>query len=301
MSDRIKGQRDSHGDNWSWGPPGGGGRTPGSQRPPRVPWRPFLLVVAAVVLIGTGVGLLALANDDGGDSSVDRSATPTPDRRPSGTVEDSASPEVSGSPIQTSGAVTVHLFAWSRQGNEWVDTELPAGTGYREGDAIPMLLQIDQTTPGTFYETIVRFQCKTDRSAGFDFLALPATLDSGAILAEPGPGRGRPDSSVPIPNDPSTTFDDGSSGRFQLWGATFQQSLQGPLPPGPCEGEKEFHLIPVAAGNTVSLVWANHLAAAGDWGEGKGSASAQAPLMTEVTIVGVGDARLTVTDGAISP
>jgi hypothetical protein len=301
MSDRIKGQRDSHGDNWSWGPPGGGGPAQGSGRPPPLPWRPILLVAVALVLIATGVGLLVLADDDGGNSSVNGSGTPTASPRRTETEGATASSESTTGPAGTPGQAVFRLFAWSRQGNEWLDGTLPAGAGYTEGDVIPVLLQIDAATSGSFYETIVRYQCGTDGGAGFDFLASPATVDSNAVLTDPGPGRERPDSTVPIPNDPNITFDDGSAGRFQLWGATFQQSLQGPLPPAPCDREMEFHLITAAASDTVSLAWAAHLASAGDWGEGKGSASARAPLTIEVTIIGAGDVGLTVADGAIAP
>ena len=301
MSDRIKGQRDSHGDNWSWGPPGGDGPAQGSGRPPPFPWRPALLVAVALVLIVIGVGLLALADDDSGNSSVNGSNTPTASPRHTGTEGATASSEATTGPTRSAGQAEVRLFAWSRQGNEWVDDTLPAGEGYKEGDAIPVLLQIDRATSGSFYETIVSYQCGTDHGAGFDFLTSPAEVDSDAVLTGPGPGRERPDSTVPIPNDPNITFDDESAGLFQLWGATFQQSLQGPLPPSTCDRQKEFHLITAAVSDTVSLVWAAHLASAADWGEGKGSASAQAPLTIEVTIVGVADARVTVADGAIVP
>jgi hypothetical protein len=301
MSDRIKGQRDSHGDNWSWGPPGGGGPAQGSGRPPPLPWRPILLVAVALVLIATGVGLLVLADDDGGNSSVNGSSTPTSSPRPTRTDGGAASPATTAGPTGTPAQAVVRLFAWSRPGNEWVDDTLPAGAGYKEGDAIPVLLQIDSATSGSFYDTTVRYQCGTDRGAGFDFLASSAPADSNSVLTDPGPGRERPDSTVPIPNDPNITSDDGSAGRFQLWGATFQESLQGPLPPAPCDREMEFHLITAAATDKVSLVWAAHLASARDWGEGKGSASARAPLTIEVTIIGAGDARLTVADGAIAP
>lgn len=300
MSDRIKGQRDYHGDNWSWGPPGGGEPPRRDRRPSQLPWRPALLVAVALALIGTGVGLLALADDDGGNSSVNGSTTPTSSPTPTRIDGGTASPDGTGGPTRTPAAA-VRLFAWSRRGNEWLDRTLPTDADYKEGDAVPVLLQIDRTTPGSFYETIVRYQCGTDQGAAFDFLTSPAAVDADAVLTDPGPGRERPDSAVPIPDDPSITFDDGTAGRFQLWGATFQQSLQGPLPPTPCSGEKEFHLITAAATTTVSLVWAAHLASAGDWGEGKGSGSARAPLTIEVTIVGVADARLTVTDGAIVP
>jgi len=301
MSDRIKGQRDSHGDNWSWGPPGGDGPAQGSGRPPPFPWRPALLVAVALVLIATGVGLLAVADDDGGNRSVNDSTTPTASTRRTGTEGATASSEGTTGPTGTPAQAVVGLFAWSRQGNEWVDGTLSAGAGYKEGEAIPVLLQIDRATSGSFYETIVSYQCGTDQGAGFDFLTSPAKVDSDAVLTDPGPERERPDSTVPIANDPNITFDDESAGLFQLWGATFQQSLEGPLPPSTCDRQKEFHLITAAVGDTVSLVWAAHLASAGDWGEGKGSASAQAPLTIEVTIVGAGDTRVTVADGAIVP
>ena len=96
----------------------------------------------------------------------------------------------------------------------------------------------------------------------------------------------RADSTIPVPDDPSISFDDAIRHRFLLWGATFQQSPQGPLPPAPCVDVKEFHLNVVAHEADVYLIWAGHLASAVDWGEGRGASSQDAPLFMEVSVNG---------------
>jgi len=85
-----------------------------------------------------------------------------------------------------------------------------------------------------------------------------AGAGAGSILATPGLGRARADSTIPVPDDPSITFDDGASARFRLWGATFQESPQGPLPPAACKETNEFRINLVNQDRAVFLIWAGH-------------------------------------------
>lgn len=302
MGDRIQGRRDSQGDNWNWGPDGGGDRRP--PQLPSFPWLQAALIGAALILIGIGVALLALMDGDAENASTNGgTATPTRPPSPGATTAGAldGSPTAAATASATALAIDVGLFAWSRERREWIEETLPTGAGYREGDAIPTLLRVDQARVTSTYEIIVRYQCEAGEGAGLDFLTSPAQADSAALLAEPAARRERADSTILVPDDPAIKFDDGSSGRFFLWGGAFMQSVQGPSPPGDCDRAKEFRLSIFAAKPTFSLVWAPHLATAADWGDGKGSASAGGPLGVEVAIGGFGEVELSIAENAVEP
>jgi hypothetical protein len=301
----IRGRRDSVSDGWSWEPVA-------ERDGPRLQlaWWPVLAVILAVSLLGgLAAGVLVSNNDGDNASGVDDTATPslptvvTASPQPTLTL----SPTPILTPAQTTSAPAVHLFAWSRADKRWVETELPAGAGYREGEAIPVLLRLDHAAPASpdattdSYEVIVRYQCATEKGAAIDFLASPTEVDSAAVLSDPGPRRGLPDSMVAVPDDPAITFDDAAANRVQLWGGAFLRAPEGPLPATPCEREKEVHLGVGATQDTVFLVWAAHLASARDWGENQGTASAGGPLSIEVVVIGAGEASLSVAAGAVLP
>jgi hypothetical protein len=195
----------------------------------------------------------------------------------------------------------VRLFAWSRTESRWIEAELPGGAGYREDDAVPVLLRLDGAASGTVYETTVRYQCATEKGAGLDFLSTPAEVDSGAVSTDPGPARLQPDSAIQVPNDAAISFDDRTTGRFELWGGTFQQSPHGPVPESACERRKELRLMVGAANDTIFLFWAAHFASPRDWGEGRGAASQDEPLSIEVAVLSAGEARLSIAPEAVQP
>ena len=306
----TRGRRDSYNDTWSWEPVAG-------DDGPRVrpPWRlvlPLILVVS--LLAGIAGGVLVSDHDDDNASWVDDSGTPSLPATPTAATASPQQPTLTlpptpvRTPTQATLAPQVHLFAWSRADKRWVESELPAGSGYREGEAIPVLLRIDHAAQQSadaitvFYEVIVRYQCATGKSAGIDFLASPAEGDSAALLSEPAPGRLTPDSAVSVPDDPFLWFDSVSNERFHLWGGAFLRPPEwGTLPVNFCEREKEVHLGVGTTEDTVFLVWAAHLASARNWGDGQGSASAGGPLSIEVAVIGAGEASLSVADGAVLP
>jgi hypothetical protein len=302
VGDRIQGRRDSQGDNWNWGPDGRGTRRP--PRLPSFPWARAALIAAALILIGSGIALLALMDGDAENAATDGgTATATSPSSPGATTAAASdgSPTTATTLSPTAGDLDVALFAWSRQNREWIEDSLPSGAGYREGETVPALVRIDGATVGSSYEIIVRYRCSTGEGAGLDFLASPADADSAALLVDPAAGRERADSTILVPDDASITFDNGLSGRFFLWGGAFRQAVQGPFPSGNCEGEKEFALAIFAAKETFSLIWAPHLATAADWGEGKGASSAGGPLTLEVAVAGFGELALGIAENAIEP
>jgi hypothetical protein len=302
VGDRIQGRRDSQGDNWSWGPDGGGTRRPPGL--PSFPWARAALIAAALILIGSGVALLALMDGDAENAATDGGTATATNPSSQGATTAAASdnsPTAETTPSPTTGVLDAAVFAWSRQNREWIEDSLPSGAGYREGETVPALVRIDGATVGSSYEVSVRYQCSTGEGAGLDFLASPADADSAALLVDPAAGRERADSTILVPDDPSITFDNGLSGRFFLWGGAFRQAVQGPFPSGNCEAEKEFTLAIFAAKETFSLLWAPHLATAADWGEGRGAASAGGPLTLEVAVAGFGELALGIAENAIEP
>lgn len=275
-------RRDSQSDTWSWEPPPD---RRGHRRGP--PWRPIIIIIAALGLIGGGAALLLLADDD---EKADGRPTPSPTR--SGTAASTGSPEA---------GTTLRLLAWSRQQSRWVSTDLDStAASYREGDSIPFLMRLDGAEAGKRYQVSVRYQCGTDKGAVFDFLSAPQETDEGAVLTAPGPERQRADSTIPVPDDPSITFDDGQR-PLQLWGATFQRAPEGPLPAGQCSGFKEVRMDVVVHDPAAFLIWTGHLATAKDWGEGRGASSQDTRMSMEVAVSGVADATLYVAPDAIEP
>src|SRR5207244_646546 len=83
-------------------------------------------------------------------------------------------------------------------------------------------------TPSTLYEVQLTYVCRTTDSAAFDYLATPSDADNASLTTAPGPAR-REDASIPVPDDSAISFD-GAGRRFKAWGASFQQTPEGPLP-----------------------------------------------------------------------
>jgi hypothetical protein len=259
-----------------------------------------MLIIALLGLIGGGMALWLLADDD--DKANGR---PTPSPTKSGRAAPTAtasSPAAGASTASPEARITLQLLAWSRQQSRWISADLDSSAAsYREGDSIPFLMRLDGAVAGKRYEVSVRYQCGTEKGAVFDFLSGPQETDESAVLTAPGPGRQRADSTIPIPDDPSITFDDSSSRPLQLWGATFQRSPEGPLPAGQCSSFKEIRMDVVVRDPAAFLIWTAHVASGQDWGEGRGASSQDTRTSMEVAVSGVGDATLNIAPDAIEP
>jgi len=296
VSDGLRGRRDSRSDTWQWPPVA----EPPRRRPP---WRPILAVIVGLGLFGAGLGLLLVpAVGDENDRPV---PSPTPSRARTATPVATREPSPEPTPTATAAAdadITVRLLAWSRQQSRWLPDRLEGGaSGYREGEPVPFLARLDGTVDGASYEIALRYQCGTDKGAALDYVAEPAEADVGSILTEPGPGRPRADSTIPAPDDPSIAFDDGVRRRFQVWGATFQQTPAGPSPTEPCTDAKQLRVSVTAHDSAVFLIWAGHLASAADWGEGRGASSQGVGLFSEASVDGGAQARLEIAPDAVAP
>ena len=298
MSDPPSGRRDSQGETWTWEPASarGSGRRP--------PWRPIVVAICALSVVGAAVGLILLSDDDSKRTSVaGRSATPAPTKARTATPSESTGN--TPAPTRTGAGedeTTVELLAWSREKTGWFSREISGDTAsLREGESIPVLLRLEGAVPGRPYAISVDYQCATDKGAAFDFLLAPDDDDAKALLTEPGPARARPDSMISIPDDQTIGFDNGADRRFQLWGATFQLSPQGPLPSAPCVDTKELVLAVVAQQPSVFLIWAGHLASAQNWGEGRGAAAQDKAVFVEASVTGTADSRVEVGPDVVEP
>lgn len=272
MGGELRGHRGPREDRWTWtaGPPSAG---PGRGR---VLWGTALGAVLAAA--GLGLALFFALRSEGGGPLP---ATPTPAESPS--------PSVGAGPTATPEAVRLRLAVWSDRGGEWRFADLaPEGSGYREGQAVPFLLRAEGAEAGRTYRLTLRYRCRGDGVAGFDYLTdYRRGFGRAPALADEGPSRLYPDTSIPIPDDASIGLDEREGERlFHLWGGTFQESPQGPEPQGPCRGEKRIVLGIRAVRDTLFLLWGGHLASAADWGEGRGAASLEGPLSMEAGLDG---------------
>lgn len=200
------------------------------------------------------------------------------------------------------------VAVWADAHSRWQFGDLYAeDSRYREGQAIPFLLRMDDLRPGAVYVLFILYGCGAEGTAAFDFLtAYGRDSDTELTTAEEGPGRAGPDASIPIPDDPSIRVDD--EGRepvrlFHLWGANFDSEPIGPILTELCKRGKVIGLRIRAAAPAVYLLWAGHLGSSTDWGEGQGAAGGDGPFEIEVRVPGVdpGSVKLEIASTAVSP
>jgi hypothetical protein len=243
----IVGRRGSSGSGWSWSRPPTG---PRRQPPGRslLPFAGFGLAGLLVVLALLGLWL----SDDDDERPAGASGTPTATAAVTAT---SAPPPLSPTPTPPAGSPLFSLAAWD--GARWRFEPRLAGASYREGEAVPFLLRVDDAVPGAVYALTVRYDCRA-----FDFLTSYDRDEGGApALAAGGLGRALADSALAVPDDPATPADDGEGGSFSLWGGLFTDEA-GILPASPCSGEKSVGISVSAAAETLFLAWGSHLSKA---------------------------------------
>ncbi len=248
----VVGRRGSSGSGWNWSRP-----PSGSPRPP--PGPPLLpLAGAGLLALLVTLALLAIWLSDSDDNSPAGAAdTPTP--APSAIVPPSptqtATPTPTRTPTPTSSAPLFRLAVFDE--GEWQFEALPQTAAYHQGEAIPFLLRIDNALPGASYPLTIRYACQ-----GFNLLTThDRDTDSEPALASAGPGSSIADSAVQIPDDPGTDDDDGEAGSLSLWGGSFT-AIGALLPPSPCTDQKSLSVSPLAAADTLFLMWAAQLSEA---------------------------------------
>ncbi len=296
MKKRYVGRRGAHSTDWVWEEP-----TVPQPRRSRLPRRWLLaLLAAAVVALAAGAGATVVLRAGGGTETfptLSPAATmrptevPSPSLAATATLRPTASPPASPSPAGSPtappttptasppAAASGILLAWSKANRAW-DASGTAGLGYREGEAVPLLLIIRGAKPSQQYAVHLYYDCSAGGANAIDFLAgVPEAALEEITGAAGGPGRARPDAAIPLPDDPALTFDEvRPDASLRLWGGTFASAPQPPSPPGQCTRGKTVDVAIVARQETVYLLWGAHLASAKDWGEGKGASSATAPF-----------------------
>jgi hypothetical protein len=230
------------------------------------------------------------------------SPVPSPTAEAVTEVTPAATPGITKTATPVAGP-SFDVGVWALARGQWKFGDLHAeDSGYREGQVIPFLLRIDDASPGAVYRVSLRYGCAANGIAAFDFLT-GYQRDVGSELGLP---KGPADSAIPVPDDPAIRFDDEgreADRRFRLWGATFDSEPVGPAPDALCAEEKEVSLALEARAPTVQLLWGAHLAAAADWGEGRGAANHSSPLTMRVTVPGLApeSQELAIVPGAVSP
>ena len=252
----VVGRRGSSGSGWNWSRPPSG--------PPPPPPGPPLLPLAGAGLLVLLVALALLAVWlSGSDDNSPAGATNTPTPVLSTAVVSSPIPSATPTPTQTatppptptSSAPLFRLAVFDE--GEWQFEALPQTAAYHQGEAIPFLLRIDNALPGASYPLTIRYACQ-----GFNLLTThDRDTDSEPALASAGPGSAIADSAVQIPDDPGTNDDDGEAGSLSLWGGSFT-AIGALLPPSPCTDQKSLSVSPLAAADTLFLMWAAQLSEA---------------------------------------
>lgn len=312
MDGRYIGHRGSRGSDWTW-EEGAPGKKTGRNGRGRA-WA-ILMALALAAAAALTVVTLVLTLGGGGDAGK---ASPTPFSTPSRAPSPSPAPTGSPTPRPTAVApatatpaasatpagpmVAPRLAVWSTKNSRWLAEDLAATpSGYREGDAMPFLLRIDGAKAGTAFEAQLKYDCKSGGAAAFDFLvSVPDQLANQTATADGGPGRQRPDSTIPVPDDLSISPDDADGRSLRLWGGTFQGPPTGPEPATACRNEKTVTVGILARQETVFLMWGAHLASAADWGASNAASAASAFGMRAI-VNGGATAAVNVPAGAIAP
>ncbi len=309
MEDRFIGYRGSQENEWSWEPdsitgPGASTR----HRPRKVMFVAMaaagvaaIAVAAAYLIAGSGGGNGgAVANPNTPTRRPTVSATGAPTTAPVATAP-TPSPSPSPSPVPATPQPAPEFFVWNSRSGKWQAHDLQEGSsGFAEGDSVLFLYKLDGVVPRQTYEiSIDYFDCGLSPGQSFDHLGpMPSTGDAPQ-LASPGPGRTRPDSQVPIPDDPGVANGGGPGSLLTLWGGTFPHSPALEMAPANCAGDKRVMLQVTAQASIIELEWAGHLASAKDW-LGEGASSAKSPFGMTVRARGLLDSRIQVAPGAVA-
>ena len=144
-------------------------------------------------------------------------------------VPQTAAPPPVIPPTSPQGAVSVAY--WSNRLNEWWFGDLTDSVAnYEEGQDIPFMVRWDGVAGATYWLRIV-YDCQTPDTFGtIDYLSGLQDWGSELLSASYGPGTGRPDGAIPVPDTPNFNPDNNNVAVFTLYGAKFPVL---PLPPTP--------------------------------------------------------------------
>jgi len=295
VSNHVRGHRGAQGDIWKWGQDESVERRPDPGRR-----RTGLL---AILLSGLGalaaIAVLAIFIAPHDEEATSGAPFPTGSRTAASPLPTSSrTATASATPPTLTPSDSASFAVWSRQEIVWRSGGLPHQPVYSEGDLLPLMVRINRATAGAIYEIELWYQCQLGDAAAFDYLGGVSAADAATILVQPGPGR-RPDSTLPLPDDPSISFDNIPERLVQIWGATFYQPPQGPSPTTACSGQKLLSLTILAQDETVFLILGAHLASSAEWGSGKAAAALAESISLEVSVNGLPTREVTVPPQAI--
>jgi hypothetical protein len=150
MSEPTRGRRDPFSDDWRWGLP---------RDEPRHPTGPVKRLLFLAILSATALAIalvvFLLTNDEGEGGANGQNTTP---------AEGSEGPHEPTRAAQDTPSTTpptIQLFAWSPRDNRWIEGELPAGSGYREGLSAK---ELDRTSRMTWRSSINALAMASRRS-----------------------------------------------------------------------------------------------------------------------------------------
>ncbi len=272
----------------------------------------ILSAFALVTVVVAAVYFIAGTGDDDGGPIV--SVTSTPTRQPTASptelptaipttpaVTPTPSPSASPSPVPGTPQPGAGFFLWNEKTGKWQGDNLKKdSSGVSEGDVVLFLFKLSGVKPGESYQIdIDYFDCGLSPGQSFDHLAATTTAGDAPQLAAPAPGRVRPDSQVPAPDDPGVANDGGTTAYLSVWGGTFQHTPELTPTPATCAGDKKLSMRVRAQSTTLYVEWGGHVATAADW-LGEGAASAKSPFGMSAMLQGAGEERLEVLVGAVS-
>src|SRR3990172_3251557 len=202
---------------------------------------------------GRGISIIPEASSfDGAESFADVAPPFLAERQVSGSER--LIPSLAPDPI------TSAMF-WDKGAREWSSGLSHGNAGYEDSELIPSLLRVGDLIPGAAYQIWLDYSgCHTPPSAGFNFLGSSPGGDAAPDLTTAGPRRSLPDARIPIPADASHVR---PAGVFDLWGATFVTSPQGPFPSPSCSENKLIILRVLARSDTIFLLWGSQVAGGG--------------------------------------
>jgi hypothetical protein len=229
-------------------------------------------VAAASVARAGRLGLIAIAAVLVAGSIVTSLARPAPRAFTPG--DTSLSPEgeavtlgestvpipATAEPIETADAATEsEAWMWRAAANSWAkSSDIPANE-VSGGQVVPSVVRAHGLTPGGSY--LIRLQygaCEAVSGRAFARLASAQGAQGSPLLSEPGPGRQRPDSTIPIPAEHASASG-GAAPNFALWGATFNgPAVSGTAPDG-CSGGSTVEMWVRAHAETLVLVFGGEL------------------------------------------
>jgi hypothetical protein len=220
-------------------------------------------------------------------------ASPSPTRRPSPTP----TPDVLVPPAPEGD---LSLGLWANELDAWWFGDLPEdGAIYHPGDEVPWLARWT-AAPGASYSVSITYECRDGEAPLIDLLTGVEYAHDAIFLAEWGPGSTRPEAAVPVPDTADSEIDDNAPGLLYLYGGKFTLLPQGPLPGGPCTGERTITVPVEASGQMLLLMGSAWLAHPDDHG-GDSAAGATSPIGLTVRVHGLGTAAAELSPDTVRP